>query len=379
MITVDNKSKCTGCAACMNACPKKCIEMELDAEGFLYPVIDTLRCINCNLCNKVCHMENAFSRNQGYSCVYYGAYNKSKEIKKDSSSGGIFWELAEHVIRKNGVVYGVELNDRFHVAHGRATNIRECEKFRKSKYLESNIRLTLIDVKKDLDEGHLVLFSGTPCQIAGLYSYINNDYDNLITCDVVCHGVPSKAVFNKYIDELNIKTNDKATSIVWRDKRLGWKPNRVSIQFESGKEIINTSSDNPYQRGFLQNLYLRPSCYKCPYAKLPRISDISLADFWGYDGDLKNTNEGLSIVIISSDLGKKIFEKVMDSCEVEEVTENYVKQKSRHVHRNPRYNKNRDFFFKDFNCLSFEQVRKKYISPSLVRRCFTRLIKIITR
>lgn len=379
MIKITDKAKCCGCGACKNVCPKQCIEMIPDEEGFIYPTVEESQCIDCGLCDKICHLKNKFTKNDDYRCSYYGAYNKSKEIMKDSSSGGIFWLLVKSVIEKSGVVYGVESKDNFYIAHGRAETLDNCVRFRKSKYLQSNTEMIYGQVKIDLDNNRIVLFSGTPCQIAALYAYLRKDYNNLLTCDIVCHGVPSKSVFDKYIAELDAEMQDKAVSICWRDKRNGWGPNSVSIQFESGKELVTTSIENPYQKGFLSNVYLRPSCYECPYAKLPRIGDISLADFWGYEGSLKgnNDNEGLSIVIISSDKGQKVFDEIKDSCLIEEVTENFVKQKSRHVYIHPKYNRNRDPFFSNFKKMSFQKLSKKYIYPSMARKTYNKLKKLI--
>ena len=380
MIVIDDKIKCSACGACQNICPKKCINMILDEEGFMYPQVDESQCIDCGLCNKVCPIENKFSRNEKYSCNYYAAYNKQKNVMLDSSSGGIFWLLAKKITNKNGVVYGVELQSNFTVTHNRAETLDECMKFRKSKYLQSSIGDSFRQAKIDLDNGREVLFTGTPCQIAGLYSYLQKEYDNLVTCEVVCHGVPSKIVFDKYIEELNGKINDKAVSICWRDKRFGWSPNRVSIKFKSGEEFISTSRENPYQKGFLNNLYLRPICYECPFAKLPRISDISLADFWGYQGTLakNNNNEGLSLVIISSDKGQKKFDELKGCCEVEAVSEVYVKQKNRHAHKPPLYNARRQKFFSDLEKHTFiDELSEKYIYPSLPERIYKNLKRII--
>jgi len=365
MLEIHEKTKCCGCGACKNICPSNCISMQLDAEGFMYPIIDHARCIDCDLCNKVCPIINSFTKNDGNSCSFYGAYNNDKNINRDSSSGGIFWLLVQYVISNEGIVYGVALQENFRVVHSRAETLENCVPFRKSKYLQSDTTNIYKQAKKDLDNGRMVLFSGSPCQIAGLYSYLQKDYNNLISCDVVCHGVPSRAVFNKYIDELNHKMHDTAVSICWRDKRFGWNPNRISIQFKSGREIITTSLENQYQKGFLSNLYLRPSCYKCPFAKLPRIGDISLADFWRYEGSLQqgNENNGLSIIIISTSKGKLIFDKIKKNCTVETVAKEYVTRKSRHVYTHPTCNKNRDAFFRDFQEKKFNALYRKYIKP----------------
>lgn len=381
MIELTEKANCSGCGACKNICPKSCIEMKLDGEGFLYPVLDRGKCINCGLCNDVCHLKYTFTRNDNEECAFFGAYNKETMIIKDSSSGGIFWLLAKYVINNNGIVYGVVLKNNFYITHERAETLEACEGFRKSKYLESDTGLIYQSVKRDLNNDKLVLFSGTPCQVAGLYSFLGKDYDNLLTCDIVCHGVPSKVVFDKYIQEVNRVHNDTAISIIWRDKRNGWAPNMISIKFASGKEIISTSIKNSYQRGFLNNLYLRPSCYECPYAKLPRIGDISLGDFWGYEGVLKdsNQNNGLSIVILSSENGRIAFQQIKDKCMIEAVSKDYIIRKSKNTHTKPKYNKDREAFFKDLDKINYKKLYRKYLLPSIFKRGYQKIKKLMVK
>lgn len=364
MIEIVKKSNCCGCGVCVSICPKQAISLQLDEEGFLYPNIDNNLCVDCSLCNKVCPKENNFERNKNYNCEFFAAYNKNRQIAIDSSSGGIFWSFVEYIIKNNGVVYGVELGDNFSVFHNRAITLEQALKFRKSKYLESNTNNIYKKVKEDLNNNKLVLFSGTPCQTAGLYSFLDKEYKNRYTCDVVCHGVPSMKVFDKYITELNSKENSTAISMCWRDKEnYGWGPNHVSINFENGKKIITTSLNNPYQKGFLLNFYLRPSCYACNWAKLPRVGDISLADFWGYKGELfeRNNNVGISIIVISSENGKELFENCKTSFFYHSVDKNYVISKSRHVYRHPQRKIARKYFFKDLERHSFDFVSKKYL------------------
>lgn len=211
MIVIDAKTKCSGCRACQNICPKQCIDMILDKEGFMYPQVDESQCVDCGLCNKVCPVENKFYRNEDYSCDYYAAYNKENDVMLNSSSGGIFWLLAKNVIDKNGIVYGAELQSNFNVAHNRAETLVECIRFRKSKYLQSSIGDSFRQAKIDLDNGREVLFTGTPCQIAGLYSYLQKEYDNLVTCDVLYHDVLLKKflmniLLNSFIVYLEYKS-----------------------------------------------------------------------------------------------------------------------------------------------------------------------------
>lgn len=382
MIQIVDKKKCCGCGACVSSCPKICIDMKQDIEGFMYPVVDEKSCIQCGRCDKACHIQSDIcNKNSKYSCEYYCAFNKQDEIIAASSSGGIFWILVEWIIGHQGVVYGAELKENFYVVHGRGTSLYECEKFRKSKYLQSDTTDIFPIVKEDLQAGSIVLFSGTPCQIAALYHYLGKDYPTLYTCDVVCHGVPSKAIFDKYISELNIQNDTKAVRMEWRDKREGWGPNRVSVQFENGKEIITTSAENAYQKGFLTNLYLRSSCYSCQYAKLPRVGDISLADFWGYDGKLlsDNANKGLSAIIISSDKGKELLKSIENSIVIEAVTKEYLTARSRHAYLPPEPNPDRSRFLKKSQNCSFSALSKKYIYISHSREIYRKISSLLRK
>lgn len=312
---------------------------------------------------------------------FYAAYNNNDEILKDSSSGGIFWLLVELIIANNGVVYGAVAEHHFNILHKRGENIEQCKAFRKSKYLQSDMGNCYKEAWKDLKEGRTVLFSGTPCQIAGLYSFLGKTYDNLITCDVVCHGVPSNTAFKKWLEDLSVEHESHPVSMIWRDKRKGWGPNYISYKFENQKEWCVTSQNNLFQKGFLDNLYLRPSCYSCRYASLPRIADISLADFWGYKGSLSipNQNKGLSIVIASTEKGKSLFESFKNRILYEEVSEDFVKMCSRHVWKHPKRNPFRSFFFKRLKNESFTRSATHYLYPSLWLRTFRKFALIINK
>ncbi len=363
MINLKKKADCCGCGACVSACPKGAISLHYDEEGFLYPAVDKDLCVNCSLCNKACPKENEYKRNTTYAYNFLGAYNNDKAQARASSSGGIFSLLAQHIILQKGAVYGVELLDDFKLVHSRADSLDGYLKFRKSKYLESNTNNVFRKVKEDLNIGLKVLFSGTPCQVAGLHSFLGKEYENLYTCDVVCHGVPSRMVFDKYIEELNKKQKSKAVSACWRDKENGWYPNKVTIFFEDGSKKSTTSTNNPYQAGFLHNLYLRPSCYVCNWAKLPRVGDISLADFWGYKGPLLNDNEnaGISIVVISSKQGAELFDKCKDKINFHPVSKEEVMLRSRHIYKHPKAKAERALFFKDLKEKGFYESAEKYL------------------
>ena len=373
------EDKCCGCYACYNACPKNCISFEMNTHGFKIPVIDEDQCIHCSVCKEVCPLSIEKEKNSGKEQVYYAAYNKDFDILRKSSSGGIFFALSKYVIQDlGGVVYGARVKERFDVVHERAETIEECIQFLGSKYLQSEIGNTYFKCKQDLLSGRTVLFSGTPCQIAGLYAYLNHDYENLYTVGVVCHGVPSRTIFDKFILEKEEEQSSKVMSYKWRDKVNGWGPNHISIVYENGKEEVTASKENPYQKGFLDNLYLRSTCYSCKFAHIPRIEDISLADFWGYSGPLKenNQNRGISLVAVSNSRGSKIFAEISDELLYEVVEEEYATSKSRHLGRKPLYNPKRDIVFKENQFVTFDIIKKRYIKTSLLKRSTLRAIAI---
>lgn len=383
MLEIKNKADCCGCEACKNICPQKCITMKEDEEGFRYPIIDKEKCINCNLCEKVCPLKKEIqNKDLLKKTEFLAAYNKDDEILKKSSSGGIFWLLAEWIFENNGIVYGVIQEDTYNVKFSRAENKNEAEKIRGSKYLQAEVNDIYSLVKADLENSKLVLFSGTPCQVAALYKFLNKEYSNLYTVDVVCHGVPSNAVYRKYIEFMEKQNNKKVTNIKWRDKVNGWGPNRITLYFDDNTTKTTISRENPFQIGFLDNVYLRPSCYECKYAKLPRIADISLADFWGYDKELlkNNNNKGLSIIVVSSNKGNTLLKNIEKNIIYHEVEEEYVKSKSRHVYIHPIKNKRRTNFFEDFNKMSFDNLAKKYMKKtSVIKKIKISIKKIVKK
>lgn len=294
MINITEKQKCCGCTACISVCPQKCISMSADKEGFLYPVVDSDKCIDCSLCEKVCQVLNPV-RNEVEPLVY-AVINNDESVRMQSSSGGMFTLIAESVIDRGGVVFGVCFDREWNVVHDYTETKDGLAKFRGSKYVQSNVGSCFTQVKSFLDSGREVLFSGTPCQVAGLKNYLRKPYSNLLTVDLVCHGVPSPYVWRKYLQETvcraygikgdkkyAVNPGDYISDISFRAKDNGWKKFSFRILYRDGRIEIKTFSENIYMNVFLSNLSLRPSCYACP-AKLCNVrSDITLADFWGVD------------------------------------------------------------------------------------------------
>lgn len=249
-------------------------------EGFLYPKIDQSLCIECGKCKKVCSLNND-NGNDLKNPECYAVINNSKQDLMKESSGGIFSVIAKKVLNENGVIYGASFSDDFKsVKHIRVSNKVQLEKLYTSKYLQSEIGIAFENIKKDLIDGKVVLFSGTPCQIGGLKLYLNKNYNNLICVDFICHGVPSPKVWDLYLNYLN-KENKVIENVNFRNKSDGWTKYNFRIQFENNDEFLQPFLDNPYMNLFLSNYTLRPSCYDCNFKTVSRMSDVTIADFWG--------------------------------------------------------------------------------------------------
>ena len=313
MIQIIDKSQCCGCTACVAVCPKQCITMQEDNEGFLYPQIDTSLCIDCNLCKKVCPIHN--QSNERKPLTVYAAKNRNEEIRLNSSSGGIFTLLAEKTINEGGVVFGARFDEKWEVMHDYAETKERLAAFRGSKYVQSRMGNCYNQAKLFLDNGRKVLFTGTSCQIAGLKNFLRKDYDNLITVDMVCHGVPSPKAWRLYINDIT-KGHKSIDSICFRYKSHSWKNFRFIIKENnktSSNDIINERGfDNKWMHAFLINLMLRPSCHYCPAQKGKSGSDITLGDYWGIERFAANFDDdkGCSLVLINTAKGENIYTKL---------------------------------------------------------------------
>lgn len=374
MIEIKDKSKCSGCHSCMNICPKNCIEMKVDEEGFWYPAVDKEKCIECGLCEKRCPILNDMSiENTPHA---YACYNKDEEIRKESSSGGIFTLLASYTIDNGGIVYGVAFNQNFEVEHIEVTNKQDLSKLRGSKYVQSKLGNTYSKIKEHLEQNRLVYFSGTPCQIDGLLCFLNRKYDNLICQDIVCHGVPSPRIWKHYLKDFDLEKN---AQISFRDKSTGWDTYSFSIK-QNNNSYKELSSQNEYMKVFLKDLCLRPSCYDCHSKSLHRNSDITLADFWGikevcpemYD------NKGTSLVFINSDKGKKLFDKISKDIKCQEVNINKVVKYNTAVYSSVKLPKKRSNFMSEIFDDSFDKVARKYTKFNKVLK-YLNYIKIIIK
>lgn len=366
MIEIKDKRNCTGCGACINACPLHIIYFEEDEEGFIYPYIDTDKCINCHLCEKSCPMlqeRSSLCPNiDGHPQFYAGQLIKKEDLYT-VSSGGAFWAFSQTIIDKGGVVYGAVQEDVDVIFHCRARDKDGIKRIRRSKYFQSDTRLTMRQVKDDLKNGLLVLYSGTGCQIAGLKAYLGKEYSNLITCDVVCHGVPSKKVWKKYREEKEHQEGKKIQGLIFRDKSAGWSHNQYKITYEDGTIEKEPSPTQLFHAGYLSGLFYRPSCGYCRFASLPRVADITLADYWQYNGKYRQTYEdlGVSLITVNNAKGDKLLKDSGNYLDFEDTDRKLAISSCRHLDEHPTENSNRKAFFKLFRKSGYYVAAKKYV------------------
>ena len=310
---LENTDLCTGCTACQSSCPVEAIEMVKNAKGFLYPEINQKICIDCARCKNVCPILN--QKNIKSLGKTYAGYTKDSLAHKKSSSGGIFAELAKWVLEQNGCVYGAAFDHSMTLRHIRVTSLNDLDSILGSKYVQSDLGHVFADVRADLKDDQLVLFCGTSCQVAGLKSYLGHEYSNLLTADLICHGVPSPEMFQIYLSQV---VSDKVTDYQFRNKDRGLKKQETLIVGETGELLRQPTQENKYYQGFLKNLYIRPSCHSCTFKGLNRVSDFTLGDYWAvreYDPDLAN-DYGTSCIVVHSPKGEEILSRLQGRLKV---------------------------------------------------------------
>lgn len=318
MIQIKEKADCCGCTACASICPKDAITMEPDTLGFKYPKVDLSKCIDCGLCEKVCAFNDNYDKSLNLKePEIYAARHKDIHEIETSRSGAAFIAISDYILENSGIVYGVGYKDHFRVAHKRATTKEERNEFKGSKYVQSDLAGIFKQVKEDLKQGNTVLFSGTPCQTAGLNSYIGKKLrENLVLVDIVCHGVPSPYIWRDYLSYIEKKYKNEVVKVNFRDKsRIGWSGHIESFVFENGKKIVSRI----YTDLFQQNIMLRPSCGNCHYTNFTRPSDLTIADYWGWEKISSNfniDNKGCSLLFINTEKGRILFKFIKDNLNI---------------------------------------------------------------
>lgn len=302
---------CTGCAACANICPKNCILMRADEEGFLYPEIDEEKCVNCNVCEKVCPI-NYPPEDCSVKEGYVARYNKN-DVVKDSTSGGMCTAFADYVFGEGGIVYGAGYDKDMKVTHMAAYSNVDIKNLRGSKYVQSNINNSYKKIKASLEKGKIVCFFGTPCQVAGLKKFLKKEYDNLITVDLVCHGVSSPKLFEQYTDYLKNKYHSNIKDIRFRNKTYGYHSGTMKIEFESGRTYYGSARVDYMLKAYFSGACSRYSCYQCSYKKEERCSDFTIFDSWHIeklvDGQ-KDDDKGYTNIFVHTDKGVRIFREI---------------------------------------------------------------------
>lgn len=360
------KEDCSGCSACAKVCPMDAISMIADEEGFKYPRLDEEKCVNCGLCDKVCGFipqEPKAELSQAY-----GVKHKNLETRITSRSGGAFVAFSDYVLQHDGVIYGAAMQPDYTVKHIRAVSGAERNEMKSAKYVQSDMGDVYPLVATDLNNNKMVLFSGTPCQVAGLYSYINAkkvNTDKLYTCDLVCHGVPSPKVWNDYIDFIQSKYNEEIQSANFRDKSFGWDSHCESFVLASGKKVVSRD----YTDLFYEHIMLRPSCHKCYFANINRFADLTLADFWGIEKNKPefDDNKGVSLVLVNTEKGKMLFDDSVVNLEYFECDLKNCIQPT--LVKPSAASGRRSAFWEDYQKIRFEDLLKKYTIPlSIVPR-----------
>ena len=361
MISVfDKKEDCCGCTACEHICPTNAIKMTPDEEGFVYPVIGQELCIDCGRCRRVCAFQNGYDNSQNLDTPNtYGVKHIDNDVRIESRSGGVFTALSDYIIDKGGLVYGDGNDKDLRVCHKKAVSKKERNEFRGSKYVQSDLNDVFLDIANELITGKEIMFTGTPCQTAGLREYLNMKKvptQKLLLCDIICHGAPTQRLFMDYIEYIEQNKKGQIREFQFRNKKLyGWKDHRESY-------IVNnkTFSSKMYTNLFYEHSSLRPSCYNCKYTNMTRPSDITLADFWGVDEIFKgfNDNKGVSLIFINTNNGKKIFDEVKEDLIIKDCTGvSFVHPNLKEPTKRPLH---REQFWKDYDAKGFKYITKKY-------------------
>lgn len=308
-----SEEECTGCAACANICRKKAIHMEKKRDGFSYPVIDMEKCIGCNQCFQVCEARKTMVLDSPEVPVVYAMQSKMKDLRRHSTSGGIFSELAECILRRKGNVAGAVYRPDWSVEHRMIQDLEDLESVRRSKYQQSNINFIFREIKAALDGKKQILFCGTPCQVGGLKAFLGKEYEDLFTCDFICRGVSSPKIFAGYIEDLKNSYGSEVESVWMKNKCNGWHSLTTVIGFQNGEKYIRKGLEDSYVRLYLKyNAGVRSSCYECQFKGERSAADITLGDFWGLEGTGMDDNLGTSVVIGRTGKGRGLIEEIKE-------------------------------------------------------------------
>lgn len=378
MIDIIDKKQCCGCTACASACPKKCIRMIEDSEGFIYPSLNSDMCINCGLCDRVCPMHMEYDDSVIPETVV--ARDTRKNVLAKGTSGSIFTSIMEYVLNNNGVIYGVVVDDDKVVKHIRVDSVDDdnVSKIPNSKYCRSDIEGIYVQINIDLIDGKLVCFSGTPCQTAGLKSFLMKDYDNLILIDVICRGNPSPLFWKKYVEYVEDKYHSCIRNVRFRNKTYGYHSGTMKIVFENGKTHYSSARTNYFLRAFFADLVSRPSCYKCHFKHVQHSADLTLYDSWHASklAVIKDDDKGYTNIIIQTEKGKKLLRELKTVETHKADTMEAVKLDGIMVKNSVPLNKKREEFFDGLINDNLKIHCERYIHISIKDECIEKLKKV---
>lgn len=356
------KEDCSGCSACYNICPSQAICMKADEEGFLYPDIDQALCIDCNRCIDVCPLNCEGNYKEKNIPEFLVAKHKCEEVLMNSTSGGAFTAISDIILREGGVVYGADYDDEFHVLHKRAESHEQRNRMRISKYVQSNMSNILQQIKKDLEDNRKVLFTGTPCQTAGLRGYIGNSplAENLYLCDLICHSIPSPLIWEDYKRLLEKEYGGKLTGIQFRSKIVDWsrENSNKSFLFTTSNSQEIHKDERYYQLFFGKKTIMRPSCDQCRFTDIHRASDITIADYWGiekYAPEWMDT-KGVSLILINNKKGVELLEKCSENIQYEKRPKEESLAEQQRLIEPTKFPESRKKFWKDYREFGFEYI-----------------------
>jgi len=381
LIEIKNKADCCGCTACAGICPKNCIDMTEDCEGFRYPNINIENCVNCGACENVCPILNV-RKQIPFVQEGYIVQNNNFNVLRESTAGGAFTAISKYVLQNNGVVFGVELSEDLVVRHIYVESEEELYRFRNSKYVQSEFSsegYTHKQVKTFLEQGRYVCFSGTPCQIEGLKNYLRKDYPNLLTVDVVCRAVPSPLVFRKYVDYQEHRLADKIKAVRFRDKYYGYKYSTMNVitTRNHGNYHKGVESD-PWLRVFFSNICDRPSCHNCRFRNRYRVSDFTIWDCFHvgrFSKELDN-DQGATRMLVHTSQGKEVFRSICSDFKYVQVEPDKIIEGANEMQESIAPNEKRDAFFKDAQQMSGTELFETYF-PENIRVKAERMVRIL--
>lgn len=375
------KHECCGCSACVSVCPRSCISMVADSEGFFYPSVNASECINCHLCTNVCPALAQLTdiKPQGV----FASHNIDNNIVKISSSGGVFSVLAKHVISKKGMVYGAEYDEMMNVVFSTADTEEKTNKIRGSKYVQARINDCFKDVRLKLQQDVDVLFTGTPCQVAGLKSFLRKPYENLFTMEVVCHGVPSEKVWQKHLQVIKAKhlDNRNVKNVVFRYKEEDWRSYKICYSTQDGASYLTVRGDDAYFRGFVRCLYTRPSCEMCLYKNGASGADLTVGDLWGVERILKDGGNSLgeSLVIANTEKGMKLLRQNAELLSMKAIDLADAKPYNEGLLEHALPHRNRNSFFQMIDATEdIDALIDGMLKPNVSERLKEEKIKIMT-